>query len=173
MWEKRQIGRTKLQVTTLGLGTATMGGSRIKISQTEGQTIVSAAWEAGVRYFDTAPFYGVGAAEHRTGDALRDNDRNTWVLSTKVGRLLRPKTDNVPSSSGDGRLSPMPFQVVYDYSYDGIMRSVEDSYQRLGLARIDILYVHDIGAYQHGAELNSEYLKVLRNSGYKAVSYTH
>jgi D-threo-aldose 1-dehydrogenase len=149
-WEKRQLGRTRLQVATLGLGTATMGGSRIKITQQEGQAIVAAAWDAGVRYFDTAPFYGVGAAEHRVGDALRDHDRDTWVLSTKVGRLLRPKTDSAPSP--DGRLSPMPFKVLYDYGYDGIMRSVEDSYQRLGLARIDILYVHDIGAYQHGPE---------------------
>jgi D-threo-aldose 1-dehydrogenase len=166
-WEKRQVGRTKLQVTTLGLGTATMGGSRIPITQEEGQAIVAAAWDAGVRYVDTAPFYGVGAAEHRVGDALRDKERDDWVLSTKAGRLLRPKTDNAPSP--DGRLSPMPFKVVYDYSYDGIMRSVEDSYQRLGLARIDILYVHDIGAYQHGPELNAQYLKVLRDSGYKAL----
>src|SRR5215211_7956104 len=88
MWEKRQIGRTKLQVTILGLGTATMGGSRIKITQAEGQAIVNAAWDAGVRYIDTAPYYGVGAAEHRVGDALRDQDRDEWVLSTKVGRLL-------------------------------------------------------------------------------------
>ena len=167
MWETRQIGRTRLQVTTLGLGTATMGGSRISITQSEGQAIVAAAWEAGVRYVDTAPFYGVGAAEHRVGDALRDNDRDAWVLSTKVGRLLRPKTDTAPSP--DGRLSPMPFNVVYDYTYDGIMRSVEDSYQRLGLARIDILYVHDIGVYQHGPELNAEYLKQLRDSGYRAL----
>jgi D-threo-aldose 1-dehydrogenase len=167
MWQKRQIGRTKLQVTILGLGTATMGGSRIKITQAEGQAIVNAAWDAGVRYIDTAPYYGVGAAEHRVGDALRDQDRDEWVLSTKVGRLLRPKTDTAPSP--DGRLSPMPFQVVYDYSYDGIMRSVEDSYQRLGLARIDILYVHDIGAYQHGAEQNAHHLKILRDSGYKAL----
>ena len=167
MWETRQLGRTKLQVTTLGLGTATMGGSRIPITQEQGQAIVSAAWDAGVRYVDTAPFYGVGAAEHRVGDALREKDRDAWVLSTKVGRLLRPKTDNAPSA--DGRLSPMPFNVVYDYGYDGIMRSVEDSYQRLGLARIDILYVHDIGVYQHGPELNARYLKQLRDSGYKAL----
>jgi D-threo-aldose 1-dehydrogenase len=166
-WEKRQVGRTKLQVTTLGLGTATMGASRIPISRTEGEAIVTAAWDAGVRYVDTAPFYGVGAAEHRTGDALREKDRDAWVLSTKVGRLLQPKTDSAPSA--DGRLSPMPFSVVYDYSYDGIMRSVEDSYQRLGLGRIDILYVHDIGAYQHGEELNAQHLKVLRESGYKAL----
>lgn len=167
MWEQRQLGRTKLRVTTLGLGTATMGGSRIPITRAEGEAIVSAAWQAGVRYFDTAPFYGVGAAEHRVGDALRDQDRDAWVLSTKVGRLLRPKTDTAPSP--DGRLSPMPFKVVYDYTRDGIMRSIEDSYQRLGLARIDILYVHDIGAYQHGPELNAHYLKQLRDSGYKAL----
>ena len=167
MWEKRQLGRTKLQVTSLGLGTATMGGSRIPITQEQGQAIVTAAWDAGVRYVDTAPFYGVGAAEHRVGDALREKDRDAWVLSTKVGRLLRPSADT--AASADGRLSPMPFDVVYDYSHDGIMRSVDDSFQRLGLARIDILYVHDIGVYQHGAELNARYLKQLRDSGYKAL----
>ena len=167
MWEKRQIGRTKLQVTALGLGTATMGGSRIKITQDDGRAIVEAAWNAGVRYVDTAPFYGVGAAEHRVGDALREKDRDEWVLSTKVGRLLRPKTDTAASS--DGRLSPMPFKVEYDYGYDGIMRSVEDSYQRLGLAKIDILYVHDIGVYQHGPDVNAQYLKQLRDSGYRAL----
>jgi D-threo-aldose 1-dehydrogenase len=166
-WEKRQIGRTKLQVTSLGLGTATMGGSRIPVTQAEGQAIVTTAWDAGVRYVDTAPFYGVGAAEHRVGDALRDKSRDDWVLSTKVGRLLRPNTDSVPSP--DGRLSPMPFKVHYDYGYDGIMRSVEDSYQRLGLARIDILYVHDIGVYQHGPELNARHFQDLRDSGYKAL----
>ena len=167
MWEKRQLGRTKLSVSTLGLGTATMGGSRIPISRSEGEAIVTAAWDAGVRYVDTAPFYGVGAAEHRVGDALREKNRDDWVLSTKVGRLLRPKTDTAPSP--DGRLSPMPFEVLYDYGYDGIMRSVEDSYQRLGLARIDVLNVHDIGAYQHGEELNTIYLAQLRDSGYRAL----
>lgn len=167
MWEKRQLGRTDLQVTSLGLGTATMGGSRIPISRPEGEAIVTAAWDAGVRYVDTAPFYGVGAAEHRVGDALRDKPRDEWILSTKVGRLLRPKTDTAPSP--DGRLSPMPFKVVYDYTYDGIMRSMEDSFQRLGLARIDILNVHDIGVYQHGEEANRIYLGQLRDSGYKAL----
>ncbi len=166
-WEKRQLGRTKLQVTSLGLGTATMGGSRIPVSMAEGEAMVRAAWAAGVRYVDTAPFYGVGAAERRVGDALRDVPRDEWVLSTKVGRLLRP---GVNAAASDGRLSPMPFHVVYDYSYDGIMRSVEDSYQRLGLAKIDILYVHDIGVYQHGVEENARHMKVLRDSGYKALA---
>ena len=160
-WETRQVGRTALRVTALGLGTATMGGTRIKVTRQQGEDIVTAAWDAGVRFVDTAPFYGIGAAEHRVGDALRDKPRGEWVLSTKVGRLLRPTTE--------GRVDPMPFDVLYDYSYDGIMRSVEDSYQRLGLAKIDILLVHDIGAYQHGAELAARHFAVLRDSGYKAL----
>ena len=166
-WEKRRVGRTSLEVTSLGLGTATMGGSRIPVKQHDGEAIVAAAWRAGIRYFDTAPFYGVGAAERRVGDALRDELRDSWVLSTKVGRLLRPRSNAAPST--DGRLAPLPFGVVYDYSYDAIMRSVEDSYQRLGLAKIDILYVHDIGVYQHGEEENARHLSALRNSGYKAL----
>jgi D-threo-aldose 1-dehydrogenase len=156
-----------LRVTTLGLGTATMGGSRFVVTPEDRNSIVTAAWDAGVRYVDTAPFYGVGASERGVGDALRDKPRGDWVLSTKVGRLLRPKLDDAPSP--DGRLSPLPFKVVYDYTYDGIMRSVEDSYQRLGLDRIDILYVHDIGAYQHGAALNDHYFAQLKTSGYRAL----
>jgi D-threo-aldose 1-dehydrogenase len=167
IWEKRRVGHTNLQVTSLGLGTATMGGSRIPMTGEERVKLVEAAWNAGVRYVDTAPFYGVGAAERATGDALRDKPRNEWVLSTKVGRLLRPRSDG--GGATDGRLAPMPFEVKYDYSYDGIMRSMEDSYQRLGLAKIDILFVHDIGVYQHGAEANAAHMKVLRESGYKAL----
>ncbi|MBN8871720.1 MAG: aldo/keto reductase [Rhodospirillales bacterium] len=166
-WEKRRVGRTDLEVTVLGLGTATLGGSRIRVGQHDGEAIVRAAWQSGVRYFDTAPYYGVGAAERRIGDALRDEPRESWVLSTKVGRLLRPRTK--PGGPTDGRFAPLPFEVVYDYGYDAIMRSVEDSYQRLGLAKIDILYVHDIGVYQHGEAENARHLKVLRESGYKAL----
>jgi D-threo-aldose 1-dehydrogenase len=166
-WEKRRVGRTNLHVTSLGLGTATMGGSRIQMTPEERVKLVDAAWNAGVRYVDTAPFYGVGAAERATGDALRGKPRADWVLSTKVGRLLRPRGDG--GGATDGRLAPMPFEVKYDYSYDGIMRSMEDSYQRLGLATIDILFVHDIGVYTHGAEANAAHMKVLRESGYKAL----
>ncbi len=166
-WQKRRIGRTNLEVTALGLGTATMGGSRIPVSMQEGEELVRVAWDAGVRYVDTAPFYGVGAAERRVGDALRDKPRGEWVLSTKVGRLLRPSA--APGGATDGRLAPMPFAVEYDYSYDGIMRSMEDSYQRLGLAKIDMLFVHDIGVYQHGEEANAAHMKKLRESGYRAL----
>ncbi len=167
MWEKRRIGQTNLEVTVLGFGTATLGGSRIPVTREESEAMIRAAWDAGIRYVDTAPFYGVGAAERRVGDAMRDRPRDAWVLSTKVGRLLRPRRGQ--EATTDGRLAPLPFTVEYDYSYDAIMRSVEDSYQRLGLDKIDILYVHDIGAYQH-EEKAVGHTRTLRESGYRALT---
>ena len=161
----RQIGRTKLRVTELGLGCATLGGSRIEVAHRAAEEIVAAAWDAGVRYVDTAPFYGVGQAERAVGDAMRDRPRGEWVLSTKVGRLLKPNPTGVHA---DGRIHPLPFDPVYDYSYDGIMRSFQDSFQRLGLAKIDILYVHDIGRYQHG-DAHPGHMKNLREGGYRAL----
>jgi D-threo-aldose 1-dehydrogenase len=166
-WDKRRVGRTDLWVTSFGLGTATLGGSRIPMTGAERLDVIRTAWDGGIRYIDTAPFYGVGAAERAVGDALRDKSRGDWVLSTKVGRLLRPHDS--AGHTRDGRNAPLPFEVEYDYSYDGIMRSVEDSYQRLGLAKIDILFVHDIGEYQHGKEANEAHMKSLRESGYRAL----
>jgi D-threo-aldose 1-dehydrogenase len=167
MWQKRRIGRTNLEVSALGLGTATMGGTRVKVTQAEAEALVRAAWDGGVRYVDTAPYYGVGAAERRVGDALRDEPRDAWVLSTKVGRLLHPR--RLLGEATDGRMAALPFEAVYDYSYDGIMRSVEDSYQRLGLAKIDILFVHDIGTYQHGPETHAVHMRTLKDGGYRAL----
>src|SRR5436305_907814 len=165
-FEKRRIGRTSLEVTVLGLGCATLGGTRIPVARQCAEAIVRAAWDAGVRYVDAAPYYGFGQAERAVGDALRDEPRDEWVLSTKVGRLLRPFPQAAPEP---GRKHPLPFGVAYDYSYDGIMRSFEDSLQRLGLARIDILYVHDIGVYQHGREAHPALMCTLRESGYRAL----
>lgn len=165
-FSRRRIGRTALRVTELGLGCATLGGSRIDVARQAAEEIVTAAWDAGVRYIDTAPFYGVGQAERAVGDATRDRPRGDWVLSTKVGRLLKPNATGVHA---DGRHHPLPFDPVYDYSYDGIMRSFEDSFQRLGLAKIDILYVHDIGVYQHGPQGHPPHMKALRESGYRAL----
>lgn len=162
---KRRIGRTPLEVTTLGLGCATLGGTRIAVTRAEAEAIVRAAWEAGVRYVDTAPYYGFGQAERAVGDALRAEKRDEWVLSTKVGRLLRPRTG---APDGGAPHHVMPFDPVYDYSRDGILRSVEDSLQRLGLGRIDILYVHDIGTYQHG-DAHPGHMRTLRDSGYRAL----
>src|ERR1700719_3068198 len=150
-FEKRRIGRTSVEVTALGLGCATLGGTRIPITRQQAEAMVRAAWEGGVRYIDAAPYYGFGQAERAVGDALRPEPRDDWVLSTKVGRLLRPIAD-AKAAKAHGHV--MPFEPIYDYTYDGIMRSFEDSLQRLGLARIDILYVHDIGTYQHCGDAN-------------------
>src|SRR6266700_5127434 len=94
---RRRIGRSALEVTALGLGCATLGGTRIPVPRGEAQAIVRAAWDSGVRYVDTAPYYGFGQAERAVGDALRAEPRGEWVLSTKVGRLLRPH----PGPRGD------------------------------------------------------------------------
>jgi D-threo-aldose 1-dehydrogenase len=164
-FEKRRIGGTSLEVTVLGLGCATLGSSRIPVTRQEAEAVVLAAWAAGVRYIDTAPYYGFGQAERCVGDAMRWVPRDEWVLSTKVGRLLRPC-----QTMDETQRHPLPFEAVYDYSYDGIMRSFEDSLQRLGLARIDILYVHDIGEMQHGSEAHPRLMRALRESGYRALA---
>jgi D-threo-aldose 1-dehydrogenase len=165
-FETRPLGRTGLRVTVLGLGTGTLGGHRIPVSRQVAEAVVRRAWSTGVRYFDTAPFYGFGQACRIVGDAMREVPRDTWVLATKAGRLLRPRTDP-PATSALGH--PMPFNLVFDYSYDGILRSFEDSLQRLGLAQIDILYAHDIGAREHGKEAHPRIMRVFREGGYRAL----
>src|SRR6516162_359476 len=139
--ETRSLGSSDLRVTVLGLGTGTLGGHRVPVSREAADGIVQAAWSAGVRYFDTAPFYGFGQACRIVGDALREMPRDEWVLATKVGRLLRPRTE---APATEPYRHPLPFNTAFDYTYDGIMRAFEDSLQRLGLARIDVLYAHDI-----------------------------
>src|SRR3984893_9270776 len=166
IFARRRIGRTSVEVTELGLGCATLGGSRIAVSRQQAEAIVGAAWAAGVSYIDAAPYYGVGQAERCVGDAMRWVPRDEWVLSTTVGRLLRPRRTAVEDTD---RRDPLPFDTVYDYSYDGVMRSFEDSLQRLGLARIDVLYVHDIGAMQHGREAHPGLMRALRDGGYRAL----
>lgn len=164
---QREIGRSGVQVSVLGLGCAALGGSRLNVSRDEGEAMLRTAWDAGVRYVDVAPFYGYGAAERRVGDALRHERRSDWVLSTKVGRLLVPEPNPEPGPTGTPR--PMPFGAVYDYSYDGVMRSFEHSIQRLGLDRIDMLLVHDIGEYVHGPD-NERHLRDLREGGSRALA---
>ena len=164
-FEKRPLGRTSLEITVLGLGCATLGGHRVPVTREEAEGIVCAAWAKGVRYIDCAPFYGYGQAERSVGDALREFPRDEWVLSTKVGRLLRPRTET-PAS--EPYRHPLPFGTAFDYTYDGVRRSVEDSLQRLGLARIDILYAHDIGAGQH-RDAHPEVMRTFRDGGYRAL----
>ena len=163
----RTIGRTGLAVTEFSFGTAALGGLYRACPRDVAMATLQAAWDEGLRYFDTAPWYGFGLAERVTGDFLRDKPKSHYVLSSKVGRIMFPVPDDkVPSY---GYVDPLPFDVLYDYSYDGIMRSVELSHARLGLNRIDMLYVHDIGVYTHGAERNAFHLRQFFDSGLKAL----
>lgn len=159
----RVIGRTDLVVPTLGFGGAPLGGLFDQVDDTEALATVAEALNAGLNYVDTAPFYGFGRSERRVGDMLRGHD---YVLSTKVGRLMRPGALADPGALGWP--DALPFHPEYDYTYDGILRSFEDSLQRLGLDRIDILYVHDIGAMTHGAA-NDGHFADLINGGYRAL----
>ncbi|MCQ8870465.1 aldo/keto reductase [Mesorhizobium sp. LMG17149] len=165
--ERRRIGQTALEVTEVSFGGAALGGLYRACSREAAMETLQGAWDAGLRYFDTAPFYGFGLSERRFGDFLRYKPRDSYVLSTKVGRLFRPVPDDqVPDHS---YVDPLPFALDYDYSYDGIMRSVEFSYARLGLNRIDILFVHDIGAYTHGVEKTKLHFRDLMDGGLKAL----
>ncbi|WP_144377152.1 aldo/keto reductase [Mesorhizobium amorphae] len=163
----RRIGKTALEVTEISFGGASLGNLYQAIPNKDAEAVLDAAWNSGIRYFDTAPHYGFGLSERRFGDFLRDKPRDGYALSTKVGRLLKPAPEHeVPNL---GFFNPLPFKLEYDYSYDGIMRSVEFSYARLGLNRIDILYVHDIGVYTHGIELTKVHLGQLLGGGMKAL----
>ncbi len=168
-FKTRRVAQTKLEVTELGFGSATIAGIFNAVPDEQARAAVTDALGAGINYFDTAPQYGYGRAEHLMGDALRFH-RESTVLSTKVGRLLRPIHSEAERDYPHNWINPFPFEQVYDYTYDAIMRSVEDSYQRLGLASIDILYVHDIGVATHGEEQNAIYWKQLESSGYKALT---
>lgn len=161
--EKREIGRTGLMVETLGLGGAPLGGNFVDLETSQAAELISTARGAGMHYFDTAPWYGFGRSERVMGDGIRGTD---YVLSDKVGRLLKPGAVDDPMQFG--MIDPLPFHVVYDYSYDGIMRAYEDNLQRLGLDRIDILLAHDIGTFQHGDE-NARHFKDLTEGGYRAM----
>src|SRR5215203_460507 len=141
-FKTRQVGRTGLKVTELGLGTATLAGMNgVVVTDDQARATIVAGLEAGISYFDTAPHYGNGRSEHLVGDGLRFNTHGK-ALSTKVGRLLRPIRDESERTMAHPWTKSFPFEIVYDYSYDAIMRSFEDSLQRLGLSRIDILLVH-------------------------------
>ncbi len=162
----RPVAQTGVAVSELSLGSATLAGIFSAVPDEQARATVAAGIEAGITYVDTAPQYGLGRGEHMVGDGLRSR-RSGIVLSTKVGRLLKPYrgTETVRGNWHN----PLPFDIVHDYTYDGVMRSYEDSIQRLGIATIDILYVHDIGVMTHGAEQNFVYWKQLENGGYRAL----
>lgn len=163
----KKLPRVDLQLTRLGLGCSQMGGLYRATSAREVEDVFACAWAAGVRYFDTAPYYGYTRSEHRLGAQLAECARHEYVVSTKVGRLLRPDASVAPGDGGWA--NPYPFRPVYDYSYSGVMRSFEDSQQRLGLAHIDILYVHDIGRDTHGEQHATYWQQLTTGGGFRAL----
>ena len=135
--------RRGIPLTALGFGTAPLAGLFTPVSDEQAAATLDAAWEAGFRYFDTAPHYGLGLAEQRLGAALAGRPRDEVVVSTKVGRLLVPNPGGENRLDDDGFAVPAVVRRRFDFSRDGVLRSLEESLTRLGLDRVDIVYLHD------------------------------
>lgn len=166
-WDRRGTGG--LTFTELGFGSAPLGNLYRAISEDDAQAILDAAWAAGVRYYDTAPLYGLGLSETRLNRFLRDKPREDYVLSTKIGRTLKVTTPD--KRDGFGKWFDVPARnEVYDYGYDAVFRSLEFSLERLGIDRVDILYAHDLDVFNHGTlAVLDERLREFMNGGYRAL----
>ncbi len=168
--KRRKVGKTGLEVTELGLGGAPMGGFRAAIPDAEATRLTGEGYNAGIRYFDTSPFYGYGRSELRMGAALREKPRDSYVLSTKVGRVLhvRKPGEVLPK---DFRENGLPgFVPRFDYTYDGVMRSLEHSHLRLGLDRIDIALIHDVDFWTiKDRAILDERFRTVMDSGFRAL----
>ena len=158
-----------IKFSILGFGSAPLGNLYRAVSERDAQATLDAAWKAGIRYFDTAPLYGAGLAETRLNHFFRGKPRQNYIISTKVGRVLRACAPE--ERLGQGKFFDIPSrQETYDYSYDGVMRSLEHSLERLGLDSVDILFVHDIDVFTHGSiERRDTHVETLMNDGYKAL----
>ncbi|MCB1447550.1 MAG: aldo/keto reductase [Rhizobiaceae bacterium] len=166
-WDR--LGNGGIDFTELGFGSAPIGNLYRAIGDGEAHDALQAAWDSGCRYFDTAPLYGLGLSENRVGDFLRGKLRDDYVISTKAGRLL--KVCAPEKRTGIGKFFDTPTrQEVYDYSYDGVMRSFEASLERTGLDRFDILFVHDVDIFTHGSkEASDARIEEFMRSGYYAM----
>ena len=155
--------------TELGFGAAPLGNLYRPVSEDDAQKTLDTAWKCGIRYFDTAPLYGLGLSETRLNHFLRGKTRKDYVISTKAGRLLEvcPPEER----TGIGKFFDTPSRKQrYDYTYDGVMRSLEFSLERLGIDSIDIVFAHDVDVFTHGSEAARDaHVKTLMNSGYKAL----
>ncbi|RBP12216.1 D-threo-aldose 1-dehydrogenase [Roseiarcus fermentans] len=166
----RRLGRTDVSLSEFGLGTAPLGDLFAKVDDEEAAELIEIAWEGGARYFDTSPWYGRGQAEHRLGRALYRRRRDDYVLSTKIGRLLKRPLKPGPFARGQW-IGGLEFETVFDYGYDGVMRSFEDSLQRLGINRVDLLLVHDLDGWSHrNAAAVDAHFDQLIVSGWRALA---
>ena len=168
-FKRRKLGTSDVMVPQLGFGGAPLGELYVKISEAQSMATMDAAWDGGIRYFDTAPWYGRGLSEHRMGAGLYDKPRDAFLVSTKVGRVLHAPVPASwrPSDWAGG----LPFALRFDYGYDAVMRSFEDSLQRMRLTRLDILVIHDLDFGYHRTEARvNAYLNQLATGGYRALA---
>lgn len=165
--DTRQLPKSGLELTVMGLGCSQMGNLYKVVPYEDAKGAFEAAWAAGIRYFDTAPYYGYTRSERRLGTMLTEVGRENHVISTKVGRVMVPDTS--VGSEENGFVAPLPFRPVFDYSHDGILRSFEDSRQRLGVVDPQILFVHDIGSHQHGEQHEHYWDQLTKGGGFRAL----
>jgi D-threo-aldose 1-dehydrogenase len=150
---RRQLGRTAMCLPAIGFGTAPIGNLYQPVDEAAARLTIDTALAADIRYFDTAPFYGFGLSESRLGASLRRPEgAEATLLSTKVGRILAPLGEAAASAERSGFVDGMPYAAVFDYSYDGVMRSFEASLQRLRVTGVAVLLAHDLGRITHGGE---------------------
>ena len=165
----RRIGKTNVHVPPLGFGAAAIGNLYQQVAEEDAQSAIAAALANGITYFDTAPHYGFGLSESRLGNALATLDPPPEVrISTKVGRLLIPVDEQLASGERHGFVDAAPFEPQFDYSYDAVLRSFEQSRKRLRGRRVDILYAHDLGSMTHGTD-HERHFATFMAGGYRAM----
>lgn len=165
---RREVGKTSLSLPIFGFGSAHLGEMYARIDEAVSTATLQAAWDEGVRYYDTAPWYGRGLSEHRLGGFLRTLNRDEFQITTKVGRTLH-RPDDPNSFDRTPWLGGLNFEVNFDYSYDGIMRSYEQALQRLALDTVDALVIHDLDHLHHEEPVFSKHIEDVSTTGLKAL----
>ena len=158
--ETRALGRSGVRVTRLGFGGAPLGNLFRSLEEPQALDTVRRAWAGGIRYFDTAPLYGSGLSERRIGAALATEPRDAFVLSTKVGRRLVPRPADTPAPP-DAYVDVPPLVPVFDYTADAARASLRTSLERLGMGRVDVALIHDLGRVTHGPDDARQYAEAM------------
>src|SRR6516225_5899517 len=167
---RRRVGKTRLKVPQLGMGGASLGDMRQSISEVQATATLEAAHAAGVGYFDTSPWYGNGKSELRFGHVLRTKPRDSFAISTKVGRV-HGRPANPDTYRHPGWIGGLPFEPRFDYTRDGVLKSYEMSLARLGLNRVDALLIHDLDPRHQKSEAGvAARLEQLDGGGYQALA---
>lgn len=170
---KRRLGRSSLEVTEIGFGSAPLGDLYARLDDATAIATVSTALERGITLFDSSPHYGNGLAEHRCGTALRRVPRESYVLSTKVGRWMNPRGQKTAVRGGNtspGFAGGFPHPATFDYSYDGAMRSLEQSMLRIGVDAIDVVLIHDADVWTHGRDNIEQRFREAMDGAYRALA---